>query len=263
MDTQNCPFLFIARVCRNATPSRSIEAMMAPSMVPRMITFKGKNRISYLAHPMSWKRQPESRHFRAFVHAPVRTRQSSFPISTGGRSSLSGGDRVCADFRASQRVGTVRHGFLADHSCSASTLGGLLARNPLAAEGVEPFWPWRVCFAGDLAVWHWSIKLTLVANATLEANMSSLFVALFAWRFLVALAVALFGTVLLVGKNAHMSVLSRLRREGQTAKSRDEFAVSRTGRNQGKVAGCRSRCLILETALRGSGRKFVQGSCPQ
>ena len=36
-------------------------------------------------------------------------------------------------------------------------------------------------FACDLAVWHWSIVLTSVANATLLANLAPIFVALSAW----------------------------------------------------------------------------------
>jgi drug/metabolite transporter (DMT)-like permease len=40
------------------------------------------------------------------------------------------------------------------------------------------------CFAGDLAVWHWSIVLTSVANATLLANCAPIFVALAAWLFM-------------------------------------------------------------------------------
>ena len=69
-------------------------------------------------------------------------------------------------------------------------------------------------FAGDLAVWHLAIHFTTVANATLEANLSAVFVPLMAWllfrqrvsrRFLVALAVAFSGTILLIGKNAHLS----------------------------------------------------------
>ena len=36
-------------------------------------------------------------------------------------------------------------------------------------------------FAGDLAVWHWSIVLTSVANSTLLANLAPIFVALAAW----------------------------------------------------------------------------------
>jgi len=38
-------------------------------------------------------------------------------------------------------------------------------------------------FAGDLAVWHYSIAYTSVANATLLANLAPVFVSLFAWRF--------------------------------------------------------------------------------
>lgn len=36
-------------------------------------------------------------------------------------------------------------------------------------------------FTGDLAVWHWSIKLTSVANATLLGNFAPAFVAFFGW----------------------------------------------------------------------------------
>jgi drug/metabolite transporter (DMT)-like permease len=39
-------------------------------------------------------------------------------------------------------------------------------------------------FAGDLAFWHTSIKLTSVANSTLLANLASIFVTLAAWLFL-------------------------------------------------------------------------------
>ena len=63
-------------------------------------------------------------------------------------------------------------------------------------------------FAGDLAVWHWSIVLTSVANATLLANLAPIFVTLAVWLvwrrrpgglFLTGLAVALAGTVTLLG----------------------------------------------------------------
>jgi drug/metabolite transporter (DMT)-like permease len=62
-------------------------------------------------------------------------------------------------------------------------------------------------FAGDLAFWHKSIQLTSVANATLLANLASIFVTLAAWIFLrqrptgvflAGLAAALAGVVLLV-----------------------------------------------------------------
>lgn len=65
-----------------------------------------------------------------------------------------------------------------------------------------------VFFAGDLAVWHWSILLTSVANTTLLANLAPIFVTAVAWfvykdaprpLFLVGLACALGGTLLLIG----------------------------------------------------------------
>ena len=63
-------------------------------------------------------------------------------------------------------------------------------------------------FAGDLAVWHWSIVLTSVANAVLLANLAPIFVTLAVWllwrrkptlMFLAGLAAALAGVMLLVG----------------------------------------------------------------
>ena len=63
-------------------------------------------------------------------------------------------------------------------------------------------------FAADLAVWHWSIVLTSVANATLLSNLAPIFVTLAAWvlfgrrpigLFLVGLATALGGVTLLIG----------------------------------------------------------------
>jgi drug/metabolite transporter (DMT)-like permease len=63
-------------------------------------------------------------------------------------------------------------------------------------------------FAGDLAVWHWSIVLTSVANSTLLANLAPIFVALAAWllfrqqlqrQFLLGLVIALAGMTLLIG----------------------------------------------------------------
>ncbi len=62
--------------------------------------------------------------------------------------------------------------------------------------------------AGDLAVWHWSIHFTSVANATLLANFSPVFVALGAWvlfgqrfslAFYVGMVVAIIGAAILIG----------------------------------------------------------------
>jgi len=69
-------------------------------------------------------------------------------------------------------------------------------------------------FAGDLAVWHWSIVLTTVATATLLANLAPIFVTLAVWlwlrqrpasRFLFGLALALTGIALLVGGDVQIS----------------------------------------------------------
>ncbi|HEY6169788.1 MAG TPA: DMT family transporter [Verrucomicrobiae bacterium] len=69
-------------------------------------------------------------------------------------------------------------------------------------------------FAGDLAVWHWSIKLTSVANSTLLANCAPIFVTLGArmlfgeritTQFLLALVLALAGAAVLVGASFQLS----------------------------------------------------------
>ncbi len=65
-------------------------------------------------------------------------------------------------------------------------------------------------FAADLAVWHWSIRFTSVANSTLLANFAPGFVVLYAWfahrhrvtrRFLLAMLVAFLGVALLIGRD--------------------------------------------------------------
>jgi len=64
-----------------------------------------------------------------------------------------------------------------------------------------------VFFAADLGIWHWSIRFTTVANATLFANCAPIVVAAFAWvwlgerltgLFVVGLACALSGAASLV-----------------------------------------------------------------
>lgn len=64
------------------------------------------------------------------------------------------------------------------------------------------------CFACDLALWHWAFEFTSVANATLEANLAVVPVAVIGWwrfkeklgfAFVVGAGLALGGTVLLVG----------------------------------------------------------------
>jgi len=69
-------------------------------------------------------------------------------------------------------------------------------------------------FAGDLAVWHWSIVLTSVATATLLANLAPIFVVLAVWlwlreqpglRFISGLTMAIAGIALLVGGDFQLS----------------------------------------------------------
>ncbi|HVW71143.1 MAG TPA: DMT family transporter [Steroidobacteraceae bacterium] len=64
-----------------------------------------------------------------------------------------------------------------------------------------------IFFAGDLALWHWSLLLTSIAASTLEASLAPLLVTLIAWlwwkerptaAFLAATALALVGMVLIV-----------------------------------------------------------------
>src|SRR6185436_7974640 len=71
-----------------------------------------------------------------------------------------------------------------------------------------------LAFAGDLAFWHTSIKLTSVANSTLLANLASIFVTLAALTFLrqrpsalflAGLAAALAGVAMLVQTSLQFS----------------------------------------------------------
>jgi drug/metabolite transporter (DMT)-like permease len=74
-------------------------------------------------------------------------------------------------------------------------------------------------FAADLAVWHWSILFTSVANSTLIANLAPIFVALgsfvlfqerFTKTFLSGMAVAMAGVGLLMGESFTVSLKSLL-----------------------------------------------------
>lgn len=75
-------------------------------------------------------------------------------------------------------------------------------------------WPMAVLaglfFAADLAVWHWSIRLTSVANATFLANLAPVVVTIGAWAllgerarpvFFAGLLLSLAGAALLMGAN--------------------------------------------------------------
>lgn len=69
-------------------------------------------------------------------------------------------------------------------------------------------------FTGDLALWHWSIEYTSVANATLLANFAPVFVAFggyalfgerFSRTFLIGMATALAGACVLMGRSFTLS----------------------------------------------------------
>jgi drug/metabolite transporter (DMT)-like permease len=75
-------------------------------------------------------------------------------------------------------------------------------------------WAAGLFFVGDLAVWHFSILLTSVTNATLLANLAPIFVTLAAWLlfrqtptglFLTGLAFALAGMALLIGSDFQLA----------------------------------------------------------
>lgn len=65
-------------------------------------------------------------------------------------------------------------------------------------------------FAGDLAFWHWSIRFTTVANATLLANFAPIFVTIasyllfsarFSRQFLLGMAMAIAGAAILMSRS--------------------------------------------------------------
>ena len=71
-----------------------------------------------------------------------------------------------------------------------------------------------VLMAADLAVWHWSVTFTSVANATLLANFAPVFVTLGGWllfgqrvsrSFVLGLLASLVGTTLLVGSSFQLT----------------------------------------------------------
>lgn len=92
--------------------------------------------------------------------------------------------------------------------------GGTRARRPSTRSDYARLTAAGLFFAGDLAVWHWSIAFTSVANATLLANFAPIFVTLVAWlvfkerftrTFVLGLALALGGAVVLMGRSLQLS----------------------------------------------------------
>ncbi len=69
-------------------------------------------------------------------------------------------------------------------------------------------------FAADLSFWNWSVALTSVANATVLANLTPVFVVLAAWiifherfagGFIIGLALALTGTAVMMAESLNLS----------------------------------------------------------
>lgn len=90
-----------------------------------------------------------------------------------------------------------------------------LVRQPVSGFDFRRLIAAGLFFAGDLAFWHWSIKFTTVANATLLANFAPIFVTFGGWLlfnqavtfgFILSMLVAFAGTILIVGVSFGLSL---------------------------------------------------------
>lgn len=88
------------------------------------------------------------------------------------------------------------------------------SRRPSSAGDYARLMAAGLFFAGDLAVWHWSLRYTSVANSTLLANFAPIFVTLVSWlvfkerftrTFVLGLMLALTGAVVLMGRSLQLS----------------------------------------------------------
>ncbi|MFO1434855.1 MAG: DMT family transporter [Gammaproteobacteria bacterium] len=88
--------------------------------------------------------------------------------------------------------------------------GAIVGMPPLRNAAMVGFF-----FAADLAFWHWSIRMTSVANATLLANFAVLFVTLFTWvtgreritgTFLFGLMLAMGGATAMMGTSLRIDL---------------------------------------------------------
>lgn len=89
------------------------------------------------------------------------------------------------------------------------------ARRPKSRRDLLLLFGTGLLFAVDLALWHWSMLLTTVANATILGNFAVVFVSLGAWwllrerltrLFFVGLGITLFGGTVLAGESARVSL---------------------------------------------------------
>lgn len=92
--------------------------------------------------------------------------------------------------------------------------GGARSRKPSSMRDYARLTAAGLFFAGDLAIWHWSIRYTSVANSTLLANFAPIFVTLVSWlvfkerfsrTFLTGLALSLCGAIILMGQSLQLS----------------------------------------------------------
>ncbi|CAA6605055.1 conserved membrane hypothetical protein [Rhodospirillaceae bacterium LM-1] len=86
-------------------------------------------------------------------------------------------------------------------------------RLPFRAGDIKGLSVAGLCFAADLAVWHWALLLTSVANATLFPNFAPIYVTLAGWilfkqgvrpLFILGMGLALGGAILLMGENLQL-----------------------------------------------------------
>jgi drug/metabolite transporter (DMT)-like permease len=128
-------------------------------------------------------------------------------LSTGGASMLvrltETGPTAAAFWRGCLALPLLAIWALLDSRAERAPRGGRL----LAGFRDPGFLLAGAYFAGDLALWHWSLLLTSVAASTLEASLAPLVVILFAWlrwkerpsaRFLGATLLAFVGLLLVV-----------------------------------------------------------------
>jgi drug/metabolite transporter (DMT)-like permease len=91
-------------------------------------------------------------------------------------------------------------------------------RSPETHEHIERRDLWLAAVAGlfftaDLSIWHWSLRLTTVANSTFVTNLTPFFVTIAAWilyrervsrRLLAGMLIAFCGGFLMIGESLHL-----------------------------------------------------------
>ena len=122
-------------------------------------------------------------------HAPVRPRPVAVPSSVETRAFLCLCAGACGIACAPILVRLSETGPVASAFWRTAVAAPVLclwarraAPRPVSAS-LRPAVAAGLFFAADLAVWHWSITYTSVANATLLANLAPIFVTLASWLF--------------------------------------------------------------------------------